>query len=209
MIHDREDAAPDAPAATSRMDGRSVAASLMLMVSVLAVLQGLTEVLTAIKGHDGGACARVSGVAQASWLRWPIWAAAAARRYKEEGRWRNHHPSELPPAAQPALLAQLWVEGRLGPITPTWAEVPALSSGTRFTVAANSSHAGRLRVYVLNAQGQVIMPPVLDADVEPGEDVQTPWLRLDGPRGLERLCVALLDSAGEAQSARELPMWHL
>jgi hypothetical protein len=82
-----------------------------------------------------------------------------------------------------------------------------LLSGTRLQINIRSEQAGRVKVWATNPAG-VRSGPLWVGQVAASNPVLSPTLRLEGPTGLERLDIELLNAAGERVAHRTLEIWH-
>lgn len=115
--------------------------------------------------------------------------------------------SPAAPAPTPLALATALVLA--GQSVPMTGDHVALPTGARFELQVTTPRAGRIEVLAVAPSGGA---PALLWVGEAGigrSTLQTPMLRLEGERGVERLRVMLRGAGGELLGMREIRIWHL
>lgn len=86
----------------------------------------------------------------------------------------------------------------------------SLPSGARFQLRMRSPLAGHLSVTAVNSLGESTGVPLWSGEVGQGQELLSPMLRLEGPRGRETMTMVLQPySVGQAPLIRSVELWHL
>lgn len=133
-------------------------------------------------------------------------------------------PQPLPPVAATVEGRRVAVPVRPAAVQPTIAlptvlqvaghpqalagDRVALPSGARFDLLVTPPRTGQLEVYALSLDSAA---PVLlwAGPASAYATVQTPMMRLEGNKGVERLRVLLRGDRGQVLGIRELRIWHV
>lgn len=105
----------------------------------------------------------------------------------------------------PYIRTALLVDGVAQPVH---GDSLALPSGSRFRLSVTSGEAAYVEVHAVSPQGQASDGPLWSGQVNAHASAMTPYLRLQGTRGLETLRVVRTSLTNGTSTEQQVQVWH-